>query len=52
MTRTGAPAGSRSASSRAAAWAEVTTSSCVAGTPKLVSSAAIAAGVRKALFVT
>ena len=52
MTRTGAPAGRRSASSRAAAWAEVTTSSRVAGTPKLVSSAAMAAGVRNALFVT
>ena len=52
MTRTAAPAGRRSASMRAAAWAEVTTSCGAAGTPKLVSSSAMAAGVRKALFVT
>jgi hypothetical protein len=37
---------------RAAACAEVTTSPAAAGTPKLVSRAAMAAGVRKALLVT
>ena len=52
MTRTAASAGRRSASSRAAAWAEVTTSCGDAGAPKPVSSAAMAAGVRKALLVT
>ena len=36
----------------AAACAEVTMSSRVAGTPMPVSSSAMAAGVRKALFVT
>jgi len=42
----------RSASIRAAAWAEVTTSRAAAGIPMPVSSAAMAAGVREALFVT
>ena len=52
MTRTLAFGGSFSASRRAAAWAEVTTSASVAGTPMPVSIAATAAGVREALLVT
>src|SRR5579872_5370962 len=51
-TSTGAPAGSRAASSRAAAWAEVTTSAASPGTPSRFSCAAIADGVRDALLVT
>ena len=46
MTSTEVPGASRSASSRAAACAEVTTSCGLAGTPSPVSWAAIAAGVR------
>ena len=52
MTSTAEPGGSRSASSRDAACAEVTTSCGRAGTPSPASWAAIAAGVRKALLVT
>ena len=51
-TSTAEPGGTRSATSRAAACAEVTTSSAHAGIPSSVRCAAIAAGVREALFVT
>jgi hypothetical protein len=51
-TRTGDPAGSRPASSRAAAWAEVTTSLAVAATPMPLIWAAMADGEREALLVT
>ncbi len=51
-TRTFDPGGRWSASSRAAACAEVTTSASVAGAPMPVSRAATAAGVREALLVT
>ena len=51
-TSTAAPTGRRSAACRAAAWAEVMTSSFPAGTPSPVSWAAIAEGVREALLVT
>ena len=44
--------GSLSASRRAAAWAEVTTSASVTGAPMPSSRAATAAGVREALLVT
>ena len=52
MTRTAEPAGSRFASSRAAACAEVTTSAGVAAIPNPVRTSATAAGVRFALLVT
>ena len=52
MTRTFDLGGSLSASSRAAAWAEVTTSASVTGAPMPSSRAATAAGVREALLVT
>src|SRR6516164_6674589 len=52
ITSTGAPAGRCSASSRAAACAEVMSSPGRAGTPSPVSCAAMAAGVREALLVT
>jgi len=48
----GRACGRCSAASRAAAWAEVMTSSALAGTPRPVSWAAIAEGVREALLVT
>jgi hypothetical protein len=51
-TSTGAPAGRCSASSRAAACAEVMISPGRAGTPSPVSWAAMADGVREALLVT
>src|SRR6266511_64777 len=51
-TSTGLPAGRLVASSLAAATAEVTTSSAVAGTPSDASSAATSAGRREALLVT
>src|SRR5436190_8134644 len=51
-TSTAAAGGSRSASRRAPAWADVTTSDALVGTPRLVSCAAMADGVREALLVT
>ena len=51
-TSTAEPGSSRPASSVAAAWAEVTTSAAVAGTPKPAIWAAIAEGVREELLVT
>jgi hypothetical protein len=49
---TGAPLGRSAASSSAAAWADVTTSVAVAGTPRPSSRSATSAARRDALFVT
>ncbi len=52
MTNTAAPSGSRSASSRAAAWAEVTTSVVVDVDAELAQVLGDRAGGREALLVT